>query len=49
MAPDEQVLFDEMIEHVRQRRFVEAEEAAEAAIDGGKFSAGYMQEGEEDM
>lgn len=50
IASDEQILFDEIIGHVRQRRFVEAEKAAaEATVDDRKFSAGYVQEVEEDM
>lgn len=49
MEPNEQTLFDEMIGHVRQRRFVEAEKTAEAAVDDGKFASGFMHDEEEDQ
>ncbi|RMJ26097.1 hypothetical protein PHISP_03030 [Aspergillus sp. HF37] len=48
MEPGEQTLFDEMIDYVRQGRFVEAEKTAKAAVDDGKFSSGFMQDEEED-
>lgn len=48
MVPGEQTVFDEMIDHVRQGRFVEAEKTAKAAVDDGKFSSGFMHDEEED-